>query len=1794
MVVIALLGLLAFLGTVFFTFASQERAAAEYFSEAAKSTTHHPGGVWPHMLEQILVGPSARQRGSILYSPSRRYSLIRNLFGNDLNPHNGESVDVKYDANTGRPVVGNFPGNELLDFVDSPAARGPDFNRETPEPDVDYTYPDINNLFLAHKGWAIREDSDGRLTQVPVILPSFFRPQYMREPASSVAGKLNTGFQRTFGAQTASVPTNPHWAYGFLPSSEMDQPPTAVAPDSNNRSSVMFSSRSFRPHPSHIAGVRPDGTVVPRYVTDDEAIRLGVAGGFPFLPSEGNSSSPGSGNGIRGDLGIWTGSADLAYELDADNDGDGITEGIWLDLGFPIQEHQESGGEIRTYAVLHSVTIYDLDGLFNLNVHGNLAGLPRTETTPSGSVIPMTVAQAVGNGHLSRNFLSRSHHGLGPSEVNPIHGLRRTARSPGPFDRSLSDQSVAHYFGHFGSWPTNALQQANMDWMWLLTGRGEFDRYSVARSTSTQQITSVEVGDLENILDGRWGESQLLYSALQRSPGHNVADLPRPGRSGNVYAAATDRVSFGGRSGFDDNRNWREGEGIENDGTVYSRPYGHPVSFSGLGRRTQVDTPVYDPVNGHFSFLQGREYFESDSPLFPILVRSPGQTDQQQFAAYLHYSTASEASSMSRYVDGIDGAFTGSHAGFQGTAGDDLLHDPMIDDLFEDPMETIFDPDRADRSHDSIASIGDLVALQWPPDAQASVQLEDAQDSISMRLPHLAPHSLALSASNRQMFTTHSNTLRHFPLRPSPMRPWEFSADSDGADRNNDGFGDGDGRLEFPPAFGTTSTTGLPFSRTDPFRPALRRLLTKEAGEKQNATGLPLSLNHIVDVERFSAVPAEGTTAYLRYMQRAGLRFRSLTEHPLGTDDSSAGESVLDTQSVYTLEIRSDGDSRTVSRAADVPFPTRTVSQQEFWARRDRQQLARDIFVLLYTTGGAEQDGNATRDYTANNDPDAPAGTRLYSHDQLRRMAQFAVNAVDAMDTDSVITKFEYDKNLGNGWNLDDDPFSAETERLPVGEPMTAARRKFDSTTNRGMYPEDAHFRGVVYGVEAQHLTFNEVLSVRCGKTEEDDHLATLHDDTEDERDHLLIELKNVRPQSLSLGSSRSTTPETAIYRIVRFDRPDQFAPLGNPENPNAGICFLKGAGQIRGGDIFTVSTASDSAVVSSDLYVDWNLDDTYDLISPNVSTTVLPTTGTEIKDASALALKPHTDLDLIHPDHANDRFVVTGSSQTTFARPGAFLDDLTIYQGNQPMKDLSTQVLEAGGDFTGKWSDVGFDLVLQRRLNPNMPSLTSGSGQPTPVNPWVEIDRVRVEFETLDLRDADGVGELTGPEGHLAKLRSFERREPLNDATRQRFTMPNAISDYRFNSIGSEFNRSCLRAPEHPRDETKTSSAYNPLELSELWQPHFDRDFTSPAELLNVPLFGPRLLTQRLDFSRLSPAQQTIRGATDHQVSNASAMFLRSEFDPLVSGDTHRDNRWYRLLQFVEVPSRVHRMLGNYLHGTTIPGKINLNTIRHQEVLAGLIDDPMFADRSGNRLESPFLTDITPGATGRDRWTEFVRERDGIPVSGYFDPTPDQPGSGDEATRFLIPGTPGSRPFRSYAFTPDDTVGNGLDHTILRRLAEDRDEDSDGHDDELEAGRVLDDDDGDLLPDDSLSGGGDTTNRQWLEVGGSVSHTSPPRPTTPVERHQILSKIMNNTTTVSNVFIVFATAAYFEAHEDSETGLYRIGGRIDLSNDDEHNPGWQQRAVFVIDRTEALEAYDPGSRKFNWRSLIKHQAEIE
>ena len=1670
-IVIAMLGLLAIIGTTFYVFAAQEHLASEYFSDSLKQQVDEPDDPFFHMLRQLTIGPDDYEKFSILADPTGmgRHTLVGNQMGPDLTPHTGQAVRVIYDGTTGVPVIDmNYDGDDdnpggagsvgnLLNLVDSISAWGDTISEASlagsrsypsvPTPDVDYTYPDINNAFLSFDAYAVRDNGNtpppARYELVRVIVPSFFRPQYLKSSATNDV----TG--------TSSVPTDVDW---YDPVAHPE-----------------YQARTFRPHPNHIGGYDSSGAPVYRYL---EAVRdagvLPSAGAFPFFPGEGDNTAN------FGHLGVWTGHAPDDFELDSDNDGDGIKEGIWMDLQYPVQE--TSGG--RLYVPLVSVTIRDLDGLLNLNAVGNLAELPR------GGTIDGTL---LGPGNLFASLpLSASNQGLGPNEINPIFALMP--------ENVLSDPNSPYVYW-YGLNPSNRLEQANMEWMWLLTGRMESDGT-----------------DWTDLYPGRWGDANAIVYH-KTAAGSTVDSLPRPGSAGNMSSMAPGSPSFNDRDGFDDNQDAYEG--VAGDGVL--RGFVHPMDFGGTGTNRDA----------------------SDFRLPALLQDLPGSP-----AAWLYYSGYTAVGSLDP-VPQNDSAYMKGRNGTFGDA-DDLSINHLLDALFEDPLETIMDPDRAVRPDDQIFSVQDILI--------GHLTDSDQPAGISTRLRNLLPSSFATDAdisanseSDRSdRFTTLSHTLRKVALQDQAVsgpRAHEWTADTDG-----------DGHFEFPPVFGSVN----PYSPEDPFRPEVRRALTIESGDDvRESFQLLLSANHLLDVERSVAAPLETSPQYLNHMEQFGLRFHSLVEHPDGNETVSGSPAAAAVTALPATQPPHPYSSGTVS-----------VADREYWARRERQKLARDIYVLLYTLGGPEKVNGSVIDYTGSND-----GRTIYTEERLRQMAQFAVNLVDAMDTDNVVTRFEYDKDLNNGWGLDDLPW---TSTDPAAFEVSTYETNGGDVTGNGLYPDDKGNRGVVYGVEAQQLAFSEVLGIQAKDfpvsmaddpaTVYDDTNGSTASDTDGDRYVLQVELQNMLPMPVDLVSpgtpaATSAAPpltstgeeDWAVWRLARFDRDPANYSDTSPQGPvKRTLSLMAGTPALAGGERFTLAVAalldSVTGVSSSmnpmsfgtaDLWIDSAPQDgNFELIAPDI------TAGPVVSGDTP---SPGTDLDTIHTSH-DTRWLQSDDKTPLASRTlhnaqsnrGYFLEGIN-----------AAGFTYAGNDDYGISSYAGpaFDLVLQRRMNPNLPRLS------TELNPWVEVDRIRADF--VDLFDTSGASAAL----QLANLKSRERLEPLDAATADNTGKETGPADERYNSIGNV-------------NDKNTSFPAGTINAFELWQPHFDRDYASVGELLSLPVIGPRLVTRAINRMRYPGYQQafpdpsatgTPADPDPDLIAGAAGLFLQPDLFAPGTTDDFKNNAWYRLLNFVEVPSRVNRMLGNYVDLDRLPGKLNVNTIRHREVYAGLLDDPNIAivpqlvDADGDGdADGPFLTstvldgnDVMPDTGGsRDRWLEFINERDGTFSAN--------------GVKMWLPGVPGSRPFRSLAFTvpsADPASDSGVDETLLRRLTQDL--------------------------------GTPERNRHWLEPGDASYHKDPDvvsRTANMVQRHQFLSKILNNTTTVSNCFIVYATVGYFEATIDP-SGVVRVGGRMGLDLDGDGNErndaGWEQRAVFVIDRTEVFNAYDEGSGSFSWEKLVRHRLDL-
>ena len=87
------------------------------------------------------------------------------------------------------------------------------------------------------------------------------------------------------------------------------------------------------------------------------------------------------------------------------------------------------------------------------------------------------------------------------------------------------------------------------------------------------------------------------------------------------------------------------------------------------------------------------------------------------------------------------------------------------------------------------------------------------------------------------------------------------------------------------------------------------------------------------------------------------------------------------------------------------------------------------------------------------------------------------------------------------------------------------------------------------------------------------------------------------------------------------------------------------------------------------------------------------------------------------------------------------------------------------------------------------------------------------------------------------------------------------------------------------------------------LWQPVFDRDFASPVELFQIPLYGPDTLTTKISAApSMMPTYPTVLDESQ----TAGSRFLHPEGANVA--DASDDNRWYRLLGIVETPSRLNR----------------------------------------------------------------------------------------------------------------------------------------------------------------------------------------------------------------------------------------------------------------------------------------------
>jgi hypothetical protein len=776
--------------------------------------------------------------------------------------------------------------------------------------------------------------------------------------------------------------------------------------------------------------------------------------------------------------------------------------------------------------------------------------------------------------------------------------------------------------------------------------------------------------------------------------------------------------------------------------------------------------------------------------------------------------------------------------------------------------------------------------------------------------------------------------------------------------------------------------------------------------------------------------------------------YRQLTPHP----STGLGSTQLST--LYTT-------------ASPPTFPPTDAYSQEWWARYDRQIMARDIYVLLYTLGGP----NDAVDYSSTTN----SGFTLYSQAQLAQMAQFAVNFVDALDRDNVMTRFEYDIDLSNGWSVDDDAFTAT---------------------------EAPSERGEVYGIEAQQLTLSEWLGINVPMLTTD-HAATRFNDMttpSSGRFYAFLELRNAGPSTVDISNGTWQIYKTGTTGDCWLTLKDGVFNSGNGIQPG-------------GQYVIGTSDNTEAGGFSADFRVDYdgNGSPSFDLIAPR--------RAQDLNNNPTDASQPtNCDLDLVYPNQIT-RFALrdapNGVASGTNVPVGGFLNS------GLPGVDSVT-------------------VKLRRRVNPYRAAPQSASEELD--NPFVEVDQMQVGTNAIrqfNIAVGDSSATLQSGVDKLPNLASYERGEALNRATEQLHVNVGIQP----NTIGYTLGVGTTQVQKN----SNSPSAYT------LWQPHFDRDFASVYDLLSVPLFSPSELTKYLIDGGLTPSTAVQPSGAVGTVAHHK--FLRPGDPNPANANLMTDNRWYRLLEFLTVPSRTHLGVDSQLPGPRTPGALNLNTLRHRGVLAAGIDDPdnpntgpieghfnpsYAADANGVGLN--MLIDQFEGAN-RDWWVQFLRSRDGI----------------DPVTGLLLPGLPHSQPFRSLAYA--DAQNLSLESTLLRRLPMD-------------------------------SGLGWSQQRQMFEARTAADTSSTPTVDYHT-RHRLLRKLGNNSTTRSNVFIVYVSVEYFEAIGGGTSGNpVQIGAK--LAGTTGH------KGFFIVDRSLPEQAYNPASQgnpstpTFDWRKFVQYWKVIQ
>lgn len=1744
-VVIAMTGMLAFLGFFFYNFVAQERNSAAWF--ALPRQTVQDTDYFDYALEQVLIGPTDDKRNSALYG--RKFAMIPGVIGtldsdlkpNDFTPYNGKGVfavpgntdndslpdlvngsngpngtggdwddniqfqGFDYDGNgTVDALTMNFspianPGNPTDPIADmipySPLYPDHPFSIYNYQPDVDYTYPDINNMFLSHAQYVDLDPSPGGVNLRLCWIPSFHRPQYLPREARIGANSL------------------------------FNEPEL--------RNMVL------RPHASHVTRRRRN---------QPASLRYDSTFGFDNPDGGGNWNS-----------GIWemadpsiAGLVDFVpnYDVDADGLAYNGREAILMDL-----DHEPevlSDGTLRI--PMFAFTIMDLDGLINLNTAGNLYNeqdaLVQVHTTP----VAATDRPFGYDNPADPDWIHTSNYGYSTTEVNPCWGFWRPVNA-GATPASYNTMFAFGFDGSSGSQLVSQIDMSNMELARLLIGYSDAD-----------------FSDQDDDIEGRWGEVIRTDSAVA---GSRFPPMPLPVPLSNTYQP----YALAGRSRSDDDRDFNLGGGkarfannLGNQDPVFGQvgisipSTVHPLDEIGTGGSfgvNQAGSGAYFNRRTFGTYTPNRGLYTIASQRIDVGTIGLAQAGEDDFnpSRWISYQGLWENqlyggldqdSSINDITHQLN--LSGVQPYFNGVQIVEASAAPVLDEdwlqrrrvgaagdlyrgLADEADEFEAEPLLRDSTYDAAFTPHELQYLHLSQNDWNDI------DGSTSRIGQLAEYNLerlttddgnftvTLNEYLRSQFTTDSWDRREPGGFPMPTtfdnstvsdRNWEYTAEHFTLDPAT--YGPNQYIAVWPPVYSNQFQTNA-----DPFRYSLRRQLNRLVGyvstsgtnidqfitvpdeyKSYQGVGHRLNLNKVLEID-----PNNSRTT----------RYRSLTPHPVF--NGSEGITVDAVPDMLHFDVPPNSASLT-SRSVrtglatpgqyNVTFNAMETDKvaQEWWARYDRQRMARDIYVLLYTFCMPDDFDPTAGALTVLNDANGNS-----VDDRIEEIAQFAVNYVDAIDADDVITRFDYDVNLSNGWD----------------------------TTYEG---DD---RLTAFGVEHQQLTCSETLWIRSLDTSPDDPDTPWDDDGVD-HDFLFVELRNVAPKDVDLttgtwrlrlvnnqGSTTDLSDDTTLTTVTF-----QQGTTGTALSVGAGENFLIGTynepgdwpgvgSNTRAASVFALNNGTAEVPIAP--YMEHTNSECYEL--------------------------PLCDLDLVHDLHTD-----TEQRFEEHASAGAFFDLAGLAYADP---------------------DDQLRIVLERRMNTRMWDYFAND--PDNVgdehdNDWVEVDRMGVVRRDFDPTTSDY-------SAAVADLRSFERQQPFRatiDVRRGAGTPSGASSNSLKHSLGgidlsatgditdtSLFVGNNINPASYDVDRKHQGNAEFQNGGGEgftYWQPHFDRPLTSVIDLYSIPLLEPRDLIMNAEFGAGTENWGgLVRGDNQEQTGHrlAERKFINPDLDTTDNSD---DNRWHRLLELVDVPNRHEDRNAKLLATARKAGRVNLNTLRHPAVLGAVIDDEYHL--AGLDPASGLVTTLNPDGSANAASTEDQFRNSTVQM--LRDPIENARNWADQFflsrdvvdpfTGDPLPGIAGSRPFRGFghlnsfvASTTDPDAHQGTENTLLRTFSRAS----------VGGMGINSSTDIDATP--------TSPDRRLFEAranSGSLQQIDT------WARNRLLRKVSNLTTTRSHVFACWIHIQFHDATEDANGNVVVGAAR----------PGETKRGFFLLDRSKLEEAFDPQTGRFDFQKFVLSRTIID